>query len=72
MAGSPLSQLARNLRNYATPQEKKLWAYYLRYFPLPIHRQYVIQNFIADFYCHQAKLVIEIDGSQHLNPEANF
>ena len=28
-------------------------------------RQYIIGNYIADFYCHQAKLVIELDGSQH-------
>ena len=67
MAGSPLSQLARNLRNNATPQEKKLWFRFLRNFPLPIHRQFVIANTIVDFYCHQAKLAIEIDGSQHLN-----
>lgn len=67
MAGSPLSQLARNLRNNATPQEKKLWFRFLRNFPLPIHRQFVIENTIVDFYCHQAKLAIEIDGSQHLN-----
>ncbi len=66
MTGSSLSQLARNLRNNATPQEKKLWFRFLRNFPLPIHRQFVIENTIVDFYCHQAKLAIEIDGSQHL------
>ena len=32
------------------------------------HRQYVIGNYIADFYCHQAKLVVELDGSQHYDP----
>ena len=68
MTGSTLSQLARNLRNNATPQEKKLWFRFLRQFPLPIHRQYVIKDCIVDFYCHKAKLAIEIDGSQHLNP----
>ena len=66
MTSSSLSQLARNLRNNATPQEKKLWSRFLRHFPLPIHRQFVIENAIVDFYCHQAKLAIEIDGSQHL------
>jgi very-short-patch-repair endonuclease len=69
MAGSTLSQLARNLRNNATPQEKKLLFRFLRNFPLPIHRQFVIENTIVDFYCHQAKLAIEIDGSQHLKPK---
>ena len=34
-----------------------------------IHRQYVIGNYIADFYCHKARLVIELDGSQHYDPE---
>lgn len=33
------------------------------------HRQYVIGNYIADFYCHKAKLVIELDGSQHFEEE---
>ena len=69
MASSPLSQLARNLRNNATPQEKKLWFRFLRNFPIPIHRQYVIENTIVDFFCHQARLAIEIDGSQHLKPK---
>ena len=32
------------------------------------HRQYVIGNYIADFYCHEAKLVVELDGSQHFDP----
>ena len=34
-----------------------------------LHCQYVIGNFIADFYCHEAKLVVELDGSQHYTPE---
>ena len=46
-----------------------LWFRFLRNFPLPIHRQYVIENVIVDFYCHQAKLAIEIDGGQHLKPK---
>jgi len=69
MTGSSLSQLARNLRNNATPQEKKLWFRFLRNFPVPIHRQFMIETAIVDFYCHQAKLAIEIDGSQHLQPK---
>ncbi|MBQ8769512.1 MAG: DUF559 domain-containing protein, partial [Oscillospiraceae bacterium] len=33
------------------------------------HRQYVIGSYIADFYCHQARLIVELDGSQHYDPE---
>jgi len=56
---------AKNLRKKATPQENKLWYRYLKDFPVRFQRQKTIDSFIADFYCHQAKLVIEIDGHQH-------
>ena len=56
---------ARSLRKNATKQENHLWYDYLRTYPVPFHRQVMIDDFIADFYCHQAKLVIELDGSQH-------
>ena len=48
-----------------TSQEKHLWYDFLRQYPVKIYKQRIIDNFIADFYCHQARLVIEIDGSQH-------
>lgn len=57
--------LAQNLRKHATPQEKNLWYDFLSSYPIRFQRQKAIDNFIADFYCHKAKLVIEIDGSQH-------
>ena len=57
--------LARNLRKNATPQEKHLWYDFLAKYEVRFQRQKAIDNFIADFYCHKAKLVIEIDGSQH-------
>ena len=57
--------LARNLRKNATPQEKHLWYDFLANYEIRFQRQKPIDNFIADFYCHKAKLVIEIDGSQH-------
>ena len=38
-------------------------------YPLRFRRQYVIGNYITDFYCHKAKLVVELDGSQHYSPE---
>ena len=58
-------KFARNLRKNATKQENHLWYDFLRKYPVPFHRQVMIDDFIADFYCHQAKLVIELDGSQH-------
>ncbi len=48
-----------------TPQEKHLWYDFLRHYPVKNYKQRIIDRFIADFYCHQARLVIEIDGSQH-------
>ena len=57
--------LAKNLRKNATPQEKHLWYDYLAKYEVRFQRQKAIDDFIADFYCHKAKLVIEIDGSQH-------
>ena len=69
MSPSSMTQLARNLRNNATPQERKLWHLFLSKFPLRFHRQKAIGPYIVDFYCHKAKLVIEIDGGQHLEQE---
>ena len=48
-----------------TPQERKLWYEFLRELPIRFQRQKTIKNYIVDFYCHKAGLVIEIDGSQH-------
>ena len=56
---------AKELRKNATPQENHLWYDFLRQYPVRFQRQKAIGNYIADFYCFQAKLVIEIDGSQH-------
>ena len=57
--------LAQNLRKNATKQEKHLWYDFLSNYKPRFQRQKAIDNFIADFYCHEAKLIIEIDGSQH-------
>jgi len=42
-----------------------LWHLFLRKYSVRFHRQYVIGNYIVDFYCHKAKLAVELDGSQH-------
>ena len=60
---------AKELRKNATPQENHLWYDFLSKYKVRFQRQKAIDNFIADFYCHKAKLVIEIDGSQHYTPE---
>ncbi len=57
--------LARANRNNSTPEENHLWYDYLSKYEIRFQRQKAIDNFIADFYCHKARLVIEIDGSQH-------
>lgn len=61
--------LAKNLRKSATPQENHLWYDFLSKYEVRFQRQKAIDHFIADFYCHKAGLVIEIDGSQHLTEE---
>ncbi len=66
---SNLIPRAKELRKHATPQENHLWYDFLRSYPVRFQRQKAIDSFIADFYCHAAKLVVEIDGSQHYEPE---
>ena len=56
---------AKRLRREMTEEERKLWYLFLRTLPVRFLRQKVIDGYIVDFYCAQAKLVIEIDGSQH-------
>ena len=51
-----------------TKEEAQLWHQFLCRYKPRFHRQFVIGNYIADFYCHQAKLVVELDGSQHCDP----
>lgn len=58
---------AKELRKNMTPQEKKLWYKFLSSYPIRFQRQKAIDNYIADFYCHKAKLVVEVDGTQHLS-----
>ena len=57
--------MAQKLRRDATPEENHLWYDFLSKYEIRFQRQKAIDNFIADFYCHRAGLVIEVDGSQH-------
>ena len=60
-----LTQNAKNLRKSMTKEERHLWYDFLRDYPVRFLRQKVIDDYIVDFYCHEARLVIELDGSQH-------
>ena len=66
---SRLSQNAKTLRKNMTKEERHLWYDFLKGLPLMVHRQKVIGSYIVDFYIAEAKLVIELDGSQHYDPE---
>ena len=52
-----------------TKEERHLWYDFLRTYPVRFLRQKVIDNYIVDFYCHEARLIVELDGSQHYDPE---
>lgn len=60
-------QNASHLRKTATEAEKVLWEQLRgkKLNDLKFRRQHCIHQFIADFYCHKLKLVIELDGSIH-------
>ena len=63
-------RIARNYRHPLTPAEAKIWARVTnRGLGFKIRRQHPIWRFIADFYCAEAKLVIEIDGDSHVEPD---
>ena len=60
---------AKMLRKNMTKEEKHLWQDFLRAYPVRFSRQKVLGKYIADFYCAEAKLVIELDGSGHYTEE---
>ena len=63
---------ARRLRRRLTRTERLLWAELRarRFHDLKFRRQHPIENFVVDFYCHNANLIVEIDGGVHRTPEA--
>ena len=66
---SALTNNAKTLRKNMTKEERRLWYDFLRDYPVRFLRQKVIDNYIVDFYCHKARLVIELDGSHHYENE---
>ena len=67
-AATRLRANAKALRKNMTKEERRLWYEFLKELPVVVKRQYVIDCYIVDFYCAAAKLVIELDGSQHYDP----
>ena len=66
-----LKPYAQRLRKDMTREERHLWYDFLKSLPITVNRQKVIGSYIADFYCASAKIIIEIDGSQHYEYEEN-
>lgn len=64
-----LSKNARTLRRGMTKEERHLWYDYLKHLPVTVHRQKTLGAYIVDFYIASAKLIIELDGSQHYEEE---
>ncbi len=57
---------AEELRNFCTPEEEIVWIYLSgNKLGVKFRRQHPLLFYLADFYCHEVKLVIEIDGSVH-------
>ena len=61
---------AKEMRENMTPQEQHLWFGFLRGHPIRFKRQAVIYHYVADFYSHTARLIIEVDGKQHQQADA--
>ena len=63
-----LTPNAKALRTEMTRQEKHLWYDFLAGYPVRFQRQKPIGAYIVDFFCQQAMLAVEVDGSQHYDP----
>ena len=60
-----LTAYSRKLRKEMTKEERHLWYDFLKLLNISFHRQKTIGQYIVDFYCDKAKLIIELDGAQH-------
>ena len=65
-----LTANAKALRKGMTKEEKHLWYDFFVKLPITVKRQYCIENYILDFFIPSYKIAIELDGSQHFEPEA--
>ena len=69
MTSNDILRRSQNLRKQMTREERHLWYDFLKTYPIQFKRQYPIGPYFADFFCYKAKLVVELDGSQHCEPE---
>lgn len=60
-----INQLAKELRKNMTKEERHLWYDFLHSYTPSFRRQFIVANYIVDFYCPSLKLAVELDGSQH-------
>jgi very-short-patch-repair endonuclease len=58
------------MRGSPTTAERKLWYEFLQHLPLRVRRQCSLEGYIADFYIHEHRLIIEVDGNSHFIEEA--
>ena len=66
---SKLKKYSQELRKNMTPEERHLWYDFLKKLPLTVKRQFRIGDYIVDFYIPEKRIIIEIDGRQHLMEE---
>ena len=65
MTNDDILRRSQTLRKEMTREERHLWYDFLKTYPVQFKRQYPIGPYFADFYCYRAKLIVELDGSQH-------
>ena len=70
MEQNALRRRSQELRSQMTKEERHLWYDFLKTYPVQFKRQYSIGAYIVDFYCFRAKLIVELDGTQHCEPKA--
>ena len=68
--GNTILRRSQALRKNMTKEERHLWYDFLKTYPIQFRRQYPIGPYFVDFFCYRAKLVVELDGSQHCEPDA--
>ena len=67
---SKLVPNSKRLRKEMTKEERHLWYDFLKHLPITVHRQKTMGKYIVDFYIASAKIVIELDGSQHYEEQS--
>ena len=68
---SYLKNVRKDLRNNSTAHERKLWEFlkWSKFYSLKFRRQYSVNRYVIDFYCHSKKVGIELDGKHHLQED---